>query len=139
MVKKAISISLSLLIFLSSFGITLSSHYCGDIRIKSAIGIGNTVLKCGMIEESCENIVYSNPIKFILKKKCCENKHEKISTDNFHSSNFTFLSSLVFISHNILFKTEKILNFKLFLEILNVESPPLINQEIIKLIQTFRI
>ena len=139
MIKNATSISLSLLIFLSSFGVTLSSHYCGDLRVKSAIGIGNTILSCGMIEESCDAVTFDNPTGFILKNDCCKNQHEKISTDHFSLSNFIFTFNIDLYTPPVLFKLVSESIFKIAFETIREKSPPLLNKDIITLIQTFRI
>lgn len=139
MVKSATSISLSLLIFLSSFGVTLSSHYCGDLRIKSAIGIGKTILSCGMIEESCDAITFDNPTGFILKNDCCKNQHEKISIDHFSLSNFIFVFNINLYNLPVLFKMGSVSIFRIAFKAIREKSPPLLNKDIITLIQTFRI
>ena len=139
MIKSATSISLSFLIFLSSFGVTLSSHYCGDLRIKSAFGIGNVELKCGMIEESCEKVVFANPTGFILKKDCCKNQHEKISIDSFSLSNFIFSTQLDLYTPPVLYKFISITTHNFLYKSIKEQSPPLITKDIITLIQAFRV
>jgi hypothetical protein len=59
------------MVLFSSFGFTVSSHYCGGEKIKSAIGFVKTDLTCGMKKKP--NLC---PNKSHIKSICCQNVFE---------------------------------------------------------------
>ena len=68
---KASAVVLSLMVLFSSFGFTVSSHFCGGEKIMSAIGFVKTDLSCGMKQKPT-----SCPIKDEIQSTCCQNIHD---------------------------------------------------------------
>jgi hypothetical protein len=59
------------MVLFSSFGFTVSSHFCGGEKIMSAVGFVKTDLTCGMKKKPnlCSN-------KNQIKSTCCQNVFE---------------------------------------------------------------
>ena len=62
------SILIGVLVLLNSFGFTVSTHFCGGEKVKSAIGMTKIDFSCGMKKEK-ENC----PQKNELHSSCCVN------------------------------------------------------------------
>ena len=78
--RNIISIILSVLLLLSSSGITYAQHYCGDMEMLSKVTLGEEYLSCGMAVDAdgCEENDSEN-------HKCCDNQYTSVDTDD----NFT--------------------------------------------------
>ena len=95
--QKVISIALSILMLLSSTGITYAKHFCGDHEVIAEITFGEKDLSCGMKMEanSCGDEKQED-------HNCCKNKYEKVNTDDHFAKasfdiqlNIPFIASLV--------------------------------------------
>jgi hypothetical protein len=75
--RNIISIILSVLLLLSSSGITYAQHYCGDMEMLSKVTLGEEYLSCGMAVEAdgCEENDSET-------HKCCDNQYTSVNTDD---------------------------------------------------------
>lgn len=92
-VKQVISIVLSLLLLLSSSGLTYAQHFCGDYEMMSKITLGEAHLSCGMemMSATCEDT-------HDAMHNCCDNEYTAIDVDdNFATSSFDFQLNPVFV------------------------------------------
>lgn len=62
---------LGVMVLFSTFGFTVSSHFCGSIKVKSAIGFVKTELTCGM-KKKISNCPEHNQVQ----TSCCQNEFE---------------------------------------------------------------
>ena len=78
--KAFISIVLSLLILLSSSGLTYAEHFCGDHKMMAKITLGEEHLSCGMMmpKPGCED----GPME---ERHCCDNQYTSVDTDDNYS------------------------------------------------------
>ena len=150
--KKIISIFLALLIFTSSFNLTLAMHYCGGELADYAVQIGEADLGCGMEKMQQKNDCQS-PFAQMLSKTddCCDDASFAIDTaDNFSPS----LSEFDFSSDNSQAQNNFLVAFTAtfvapYLNIFSLGanlkhsykyySPPLLEQDKQVLLQTFLI
>ena len=82
--SKVISIVLSVLLLLSSTGITYAQHYCGELEVITKVTFGEEHLSCGMVMEipGCDD----NDDK---DHHCCDNQYTAVTTDDdFAKANF---------------------------------------------------
>lgn len=92
--QKVISIALSILMLLSSTGITYAKHFCGENEVISEITFGEKHLSCGMAMEanSCGDEKQED-------HKCCKNKYEQVNTDDhFAKASFDVQLDVPFIT-----------------------------------------
>lgn len=95
--RKAIAISLSLILLLSNVGLTLASHYCGGKAVESQLMIGANNLDCGMpdMDATCTNNGATNTFQPI---PCCENHFTTVSLkDGFTASSLITIPNAIFI------------------------------------------
>ena len=95
-VKKITSIFLSLLIFVSSMGITFSTHYCMGHAVDSELMIGMHELSCGMMDTdaSCETTGTN-----IMAPGCCDNEFVSIEIEDDYQvakTKYSFESNFLF-------------------------------------------
>lgn len=95
--KQIISIVLTMLLLLSSSGITYAEHFCGDHKMMGKITLGEENLSCGMAMpvSDCED----EPSE---ERHCCDNQYTSIDTDDNYAGvaydiqiNPTFVASFV--------------------------------------------
>lgn len=138
--RKAISIFLSILLFVSSSGLAYAQHYCGGMEMMSQITLGHTNLSCGM-ESDEQNITCDEETLPSEAHDCCDNHVTKINLDdNFAKASFdiklnkTFVATFtsIFIIHEVEILTSK-KNF--FAEY----NPPPLEQDLNILYDTFLI
>ncbi|MDC7995490.1 HYC_CC_PP family protein [Altibacter sp. HG106] len=81
--KQSISILLSLLLLLSSSGLSYAQHFCGDYEMLAKVTLGEQHLSCGMAMESstCDGPSDTHG--------CCDNHFTKVDTDD-HFSKASF-------------------------------------------------
>lgn len=83
--KKAIAISLTIILLFSNLGFALGTHYCGGEAVMSRVLLGEAELSCGMtaMESDCES---DHGEDFSMKNtNCCENEyHSAFVDDNFN-------------------------------------------------------
>jgi hypothetical protein len=79
--KKAIAISLALLMLASSVGFSMNTHFCGGKAVKTSFSIGLHNPDCGManMDEVCEFKPLSEDQ--LEPKPCCENQHQVLHLD----------------------------------------------------------
>lgn len=74
--KQTVSIFLSLLLLLSSTGISYAEHYCGSFKMMSEITLGHEHLSCGMKMEA-------HPCGDEKEDHfCCNNEYTDVDTDD---------------------------------------------------------
>ncbi len=92
--KKIFSFILSLLLLLSSTGITYAQHYCGDFVMMEKITFSEEALSCGMsmTEDDCGD-------ESEITHDCCDNQYTTVSTDdNFSQASFDVVLNDVFVA-----------------------------------------
>jgi hypothetical protein len=134
--SKVISILLSVLLLLSSTGITYAQHYCGEFEMLSKVTLGEEHLSCGMAMEvsDCEE-------NNALDDHCCDNQYTSVITDdNFAKANFNidFHQSFVlpFVS---VFVLQQLVEHQTSLDNYTLYYPPPLYKNIPVLYQTFLI
>jgi len=135
-VKQVVSIAMSLLLLLSSSGITYAQHFCGDHEIMSKITLGETHLSCEMImpEAGCED----EPMK---ENNCCDNQYINVDTDdNYSGVSFDFQAQptfiIAFVSVFVLAQEPDLnKNFDYYKDY----SPPPLGEDLLVLFETFLI
>ena len=76
--KRFISIVLSLLLLLSSTGITYAQHYCGEHEMMAKVTLGHEMLSCGMVmshDDGCQDEPKED-------HGCCDNKYTHVDVDD---------------------------------------------------------
>lgn len=95
--KSFISIVLTVLILLSSSGITYAEHFCGNHKMLGKITLGEEHLSCGMkmASSGCED-------ELMEEGHCCDNQYINVDTDDNYTGvaydlqlNPTFVASFV--------------------------------------------
>ena len=96
--RAVISILLSVIILLSSSGLTYAAHYCGSFRMHTTLSLGKAELSCGMAMAmpACEDGEEDHD--------CCDDEFQDLLTDDhFNKSQWELnLDHLVWISHSII-------------------------------------
>lgn len=89
--KSIISILMSLLLLLSSAGITYAQHFCGEFEMMAKITLGQEKMTCGMVvEDACGDEQEGT-------HTCCDNQYAQIATDdNFATSQSSYQITPVF-------------------------------------------
>lgn len=120
-------------------GFTYASHYCAGELVESSFGLGQKADGCGMdsLEDSCN----SSKKTSISRKGCCENQILSIDfDDNLKEASLDNIVNLNFIISftSIFFKLE-LPNGGYEVSFENYSPPPLRNQDVQILFQTFLI
>ena len=134
--SKIISILLSVLLLLSSTGITYAQHYCGEFEMLSKVTLGEEHLSCGMAMETsgCEDSDAED-------HHCCDNQYTSVTTDDhFAKANFNidFHQSFV-IAFISVFALQQMVEYKTSLDDYALYHPPPLNMDIPVLYDTFLI
>ncbi|GGD86130.1 HYC_CC_PP family protein [Planktosalinus lacus] len=84
--QKTISIALSLLLLLSTTGLTYGQHFCEGVLVDKSFAIGFEIMSCDEVEadDSCEN----NP----AEDDCCADTYFQIQTDKEFSGKSSYAS-----------------------------------------------
>jgi len=134
--SKIISILLSLLLLLSSTGITYAQHYCGEFEMISKVTLGEEHLSCGMAMEvpGCEDNDDND-------YHCCDNQYTSITTDDdFAKANFNIdfnhSIALAFVS---IFVLQQLVDYEKSLDEYTFYHPPPLQKDILVLYETFLI
>ena len=97
--KKAIAISLALVLLTSNIGLAMVTHYCGGQAVKSQLMIGHGNLGCGMsdMEMATE---HNSKEKSLEYSGCCEDQYQSFEIeDDFNllqlSLNLDFVTAFV--------------------------------------------
>lgn len=134
--SKIISVLLTVLLLLSSTGITYAQHYCGEFEMLSKVTLGKEHLSCGMAMEvlGCDD----NEVE---DHHCCDNQYTSITTDdNFVKANFNidFHQSFVlpFVS---VFVLQQLVEYETSLDNYTLYYPPPLHKNIPVLYEAFLI
>ena len=98
--QRIFSVILSLLILLSTSGITYAQHFCGEFEMMAQLSMGEKHLSCGMAMETpgCEDETEDHD--------CCSNEYTSVEIDDTFSktsfeldlnSNFLVVFRSVFV------------------------------------------
>lgn len=84
--QKTISILLSLLLLLSTTGLTYGQHFCEGIVVDKSLALGFETMSCAEVEadDACEN----NP----AEDDCCSDTYFQIQTDKEFSVKSSYAS-----------------------------------------------
>jgi len=135
--KKILSISLTLILLLSNVGFTYGTHFCMGMAVKSEVMLGHEHLDCGMgmmdMDTHSEGMHFS-------ESECCDNQYVTAETDNQFKPDVSVTggdlmttAAFAFILYHVVVVPAAEQTF-----ILDT-SPPLPDQEIFLLNQVFRI
>lgn len=135
--QRTIAFLLSLLILLSSSGITYAQHYCGGQPVSSKVILGEEALSCGMVEMTKDTCHTETTIE---KHSCCDDQYLSIDTDSHYNKaqfefpflNFDFMSTVcTLLPQEIITDTKK--------ENVQVYRPPPLHKNLQILYETFLI
>ena len=87
MMKKAISISLTLLILTAVLHLTVATHYCGGEKISSVVSLTGKLANCGM--ESSERDLPLPGTNFTTH--CCDDVVTLIGVNSIYTPSFSFI------------------------------------------------
>ncbi|MEM7085119.1 MAG: hypothetical protein AAF489_02995 [Bacteroidota bacterium] len=134
--KQVISIVLSLLLLLSSSGLTYAQHFCGEYEMMSKITLGEEHLSCGMemMSSTCEDSHEDD-------HNCCDNEYTTIDVDdNFATSSFDIQLSPVFVIAFVsVFVVQEPYNYDQNFDYYKDYSPPPLGEDLQVLYDTFLI
>lgn len=131
---------MSLLLLLSSSGLTYAQHFCGDYEMMSKITLGEAHLSCGMemMTSTCED---SHDDAHDDKHNCCDNEYTSINVDdNFATSSFDIQLNPVFVVAFVsVFVKQDAKNYDQNLDYYKDYSPPPLGEDLQVLYDTFLI
>ncbi len=84
--RKLFAISLSVLLLLSSTGVTYAEHFCGSFKMMAKVTVGHEALHCGMtlVASDCDTEDFK-------AMDCCDNHYLAVTTDDtFAKAQFNF-------------------------------------------------
>ena len=127
---------MSVLLLLSSTGITYAQHYCGEFEILSKVTLGEEHLSCGMAMETsgCEDGDAEDHY-------CCDNQYTSVTTDdNFAKANFNadFQQSFVMVLVSV-FVLQQMVEYETSQDNYALYHPPPLYTDIPVLYDTFLI
>ena len=138
--KAFLATFLSLILLISNFGLTMGTHFCGGMAVKSQLMIGHNHLDCGMpgMDMATEKESDEEGELHLKSLGCCENHYQTLETDHdFKANQFSSFLNIYtiiavvhsFLNNGLLLETEKpqYANY----------SPPLILRDIPVLNQVF--
>lgn len=135
MLKKLFAISLSIILLMSSTGVTLATHFCMGHAVETKLGFGKSEVDCGMgmaVVQTCEHETQLNRIP------CCENEYRSAAHDETVTiAGFMLNLKWSFSTANIsLFNWQPTFHTQTFT--VNPDySPPLLAREFPILLQSF--
>ena len=110
MMKQVVSIFLSLIILVSSTGLTFTTHFCMGHAVTSEVMLGKGTLECGMngMDTACD--LPKDTFAFMLPT-CCDTEYISVDIcDKYEKSNenisfeqqfmFSFVYTLAFIDNH---------------------------------------
>lgn len=134
--KQVISILLSLLLLLSSTGITYAKHFCGDYEMMAEVTLGEKNLSCGMTMDdfACEDEEAEG-------HSCCDNEYVQVNIDdNFANASFDLDIQQSFVAVFVsVFILQELYDFDDSLNSLSDYCPPPLYKDIPVLYETFLI
>lgn len=102
--QKTISIALSLLLLLSTTGLTYGQHFCKGVVVDKSFALGFETMSCDEVEsdDSCENNQQEDD--------CCADTYFQIQTDKEFSgkSSYASLDVLPFVTSQVPFLVETV-------------------------------
>lgn len=123
----------------SNVGVTMGTHLCGGMAVKTALMLGHSDLDCGMeqMEMDCVNSPEQGAAT-LTKSKCCDNHYTSVESDDavfsktsLGSVNFEFLVAFAYTYAGIdLFVQDNSTPYTYY-------SPPLLKQDRPVLFQSF--
>ena len=131
-----LSIFLIPLMLLSTTGVRVSQHWCGDLLVSATIW-GEA--------EPCSHFTKDEDSKCPMhaqmapKKNCCEQKAQIIDggDEDFKNAHFSYLNVLLHMTHTGQYEVKGLLSFEGKLDHFRNHSPPLIGSKLFVLIQSF--
>lgn len=133
--KQLVSIILSLLLLVSSSGLTYAQHYCGEYKMMSELTLGEKHLSCGMDMKmpGCDDEKE--------KHNCCDNEFTSIDTDdNFAKASFEFgVQKIVAASFVSTFVLQLDFDLPEEPDVYKDYGPPILEQDLQVLFETFLI
>lgn len=133
--QRSLSIILSLLILLSSSGITYAQHFCGEYEMMAQISMGEKHLSCGMAMQApgCEDENEDHD--------CCSNEYTSIEIDDtFAKTSFELdLNSNFIIAFSSVFVLQTEVLLESHIDYYKDYSPPPLGANLQVLYQTFLI
>ncbi len=134
--QKVFSFILSLLLLLSSTGLTYAQHYCGDFVMLEKITFGEEEMNCGMamMDDDCGDEEEE-------EHDCCDNQYTNVSTDdNFAQASYDIVLNDVVVSSFVsVFVLEQTLINNQELPQFSEYNPPPLLKNISVLYETFLI
>lgn len=135
MLKKLLAISLSIIMLMSSIGVTLATHFCMGHAVDSQWSLGKADVDCGMgmaVIQTCDHETQLNRVP------CCENKYQSATHDESLTQAELLLNFKISFDTAIvmLFNWQPTFNTVTFSEN-SFYSPPLLAQVIPVLHQSF--
>ncbi|PCJ81218.1 MAG: hypothetical protein COA49_05775 [Bacteroidetes bacterium] len=139
--KQLFSIFLATLMLVSNMGVTLATHYCGGKAVMSAFALGEMELSCGMSADDTCTHSSGTSSDSLENKTCCQNKYLQLDVDDVKSLDAAVAidnaSNNVYLVYNtIQLYSSQILQIPTKYE---YYSPPLIERDIIILVQSYLI
>jgi len=133
--QRILSIILSLLILLSSSGITYAQHFCGEFEMMAELSMGEKHLSCGMAMEApgCEGETEDHD--------CCSNEYTSVEIDDtFTKASFELdLDTNFVIAFNSVFVLQSDLIVESHIDYYKDYSPPPLGGDLQVRYQTFLI
>lgn len=134
--KQVISIVLTVLLLLSSSGVTYAEHFCGDHKMMGKITLGEANLSCGMAMpvSICGDEITDEP-------HCCDNQYTSIDTDdNFAGVSYDLQVNPTFVASFIaVFVLQGEREFAKEFDYYKDYSPPPLGEDLQVLYETFLI
>ncbi|MEQ9304969.1 MAG: hypothetical protein RJQ14_13755 [Marinoscillum sp.] len=133
--KKVVSISLTLILLLGNIGITHGTHFCGGQAVLSEFMIGQELMDCGM---DMMEMRHSNEASSFSIPDCCANEYISADTGEALKPQLTgkkILPLQTVVLPVLLYAVEFSRSTDPNLTL--IPSPPLIDQDIPVLIQSF--
>ncbi len=124
-----------LILLLSNVGFTYGTHFCMGRAVKSEVMLGPEYLDCGMGMMDRDD--HSGGVQF-SEPECCENQYVTAETDNQFNSNVSVATDNLMVTTALAFALYQVIIIPEAVQPFVLDtSPPLPDQEIILLIQSF--
>ena len=135
MLKKLFAISLSIIMLMSSTGVTLATHFCMGHAVETRLSLGNAEVDCGMgmaVVQTCEHETQFNRVP------CCEDEFQTAT----HDESLTQAELLLNFKLSLYAATTSLFNWQPTFNTVNFTvnpnyAPPLLAQEFPALHQSF--
>lgn len=138
--KKAVSIFLLIMMLMSNIGVTLATHLCCGVAVKSVLMLGNGELDCGMNHPEMDVTDTSFIEGTVIKDNCCDNYYTSVESDEALFSKTSL--NLINIDFFIPFVYSYLgidLFFREYLTLYTNYSPPLLKPDRQVMFQSFLI